>query len=689
MVSYQPIRAFIAAAVVAILLVVSISMHQKIIVVDGFSTPSYTTSLTRTKHSSRSSSFLQSTEDGQGSNEEAQRLKDKANQYRVEAEKLKLTLGLQKIDALETEIREFVNSSRVNSDGSATSDKHGQDKLQELKDRVEDLVRGSLGSEEAEKMLSQLATFSSSVSKASTDSSQSTTTSSSSNNSSLSPEEIKNAIELLDTLPIPVQDTLAKAAGYASYNSILDIHKEDFVQSLYENRNKSTEELRRLYGQSFMEPTTTDVMDVLVSAMKNEEKGATRAMELFPRTVQDIEEGILPTEEDADAVFQLLDRSFMATEKPIKGNGGYIIKGANKRKTSNELLDYIDGKLKKSNPQWSEKFQVSLVEIYSDANEELFEDALLITPNKFPPLANRALSIVTTAIALFSSVVFCIGAFSDNEVVMARLKEATELAQAGGSYDVAWFNTLLIPLLATLGSAQGVHEAAHYVVAWSKQVKLTSPTILPALALPYLSFQNRIKTSPKGYADLFDIAFVGPFAGLSISFIALLVGLQMTTTVDSDMTQLLPSLPVGYLTQSTLGGTIVDLVLGGGDGILINQDPTTQIPLHPVAIGGFIGLIIHALDLVPVGSTDGGRMSQAILGRVWHLTFSSLVFFVLFIASFTSDSNILLGFLFIYSFTQRDMEIPCRNEIDKADLPRAVAALVSWILAALILVPLR
>ena len=677
MVSYQPIRAFIAAAVVVMLHIVSISMHQKMIVVDGFSTPSYTTSLTLTKHSSRSSSFLQSTEDGQGKNEEARRLKDKANQYRVEAEKLKLTLGLKKIDALETEIREFVNS-----------DKHGQDKLQELKDRVEDLVRGSLGSEEAEKMLSQLATFSSSVSKASTDSSQSTTTSSSSDNS-LSPEEIKNSIALLDTLPIPVQDTLAKAAGYASYNSILDIHKEEFVQSLYENRNKSTEELRRLYGQSFMEPTTTDVMDVLVSAMKNEEKGATRAMELFPRTVQDIEEGILPTEEDADAVFQLLDRSFMATEKPIKGNGGYIIKGANKRKTSNELLDYIDGKLKKSNPQWSEKFQVSLVEIYSDANEELFEDALLITPNKFPPLANKALSIVTTAIALFSSVVFCIGAFSENEVVMARLKEATELAQAGGSYDVTWFNALLIPLLATLGSAQGVHEAAHYLVAWSKQVKLTSPTILPALALPYLSFQNRIKTSPKGYADLFDIAFVGPFAGLSISFIALLVGLQMTTTVDSDMTQLLPSLPVGYLTQSTLGGTIVDLVLGGGDGILINQDPTTQIPLHPVAIGGFLGLIIHALDLVPVGSTDGGRMSQAILGRVWHLTFSSLVFFVLFIASFTSDSNILLGFLFMYSFTQRDMEIPCRNEIDKADLPRAVAALVSWILAALILVPLR
>lgn len=221
------------------------------------------------------------------------------------------------------------------------------------------------------------------------------------------------------------------------------------------------------------------------------------------------------------------------------------------------------------------------------------------------------------------------------------------------------------------------------------QVKLTTPTILPSLGLPYLSFQNRIKTSPKGYADLFDIAFVGPITGLSVSFVALLVGLQLTTTVDPSTAQLLPSLPVGYLTQSTLAGTIVDLILGGGDGILLNQDATTQVPLHPVAIGGFLGLIIHALDLVPVGSTDGGRMSQAILGRVWHLTFSSLVFLVLFISSFTSDSSILLGYLFIYSFTQRDMEIPCRNEVDKVELPRAVAALVTWLLAALILVPLR
>lgn len=195
-----------------------------------------------------------------------------------------------------------------------------------------------------------------------------------------------------------------------------------------------------------------------------------------------------------------------------------------------------------------------------------------------------------------------------------------------------------------------------------------------------------MKTSPQDYAALFDIAAVGPFAGLSVSFAALWYGLQLTSEVDS---KLLPSLPIGFITQSALGSTIVDYFLNGGDGFFLNQEASTQISLHPFAVAGFLGMMINSLDLIPIGSTDGGRMSQAIFGRVWHLTFSSLVFFIIFLASFTTNSDLLLGFLFVNSFTQRDLEVPCRNEIDKANLPRAIAAFVSWCLAVLVLVPIR
>lgn len=639
-----------------------------------------------------------------GDDGEARRLKDKAKKIRAEAERLQLTLGLQKIEKLEGDVRRFAEGGDDGDGAASKSEERESDKLRELRDRVQDLVRGSLGAEEADAMLSKLSSFPPSGAPGGSVA----PTGDAAPLPKLTGEEVRSAVSLLGTLPAPVKDTLAKAAGYPGYDSVSDM--EEFVQNLYARKDESAEALRRLYFRSFSEnlpgadapaPSPgaaagdgenrlSGLSKLLSSQLEESMENKTRAMELFPRTVTEIaDEAVLPSADDANVVFQLLEKSFMATEKPVQVAGGYIIRGTNKRKSASELLEYLDGKVAKANPEWTDKFQISLVEIYADKTEELFEDAILISPNKFVPLVSKLLVVATTSVALFSSFVYAIDTFGENPEVMQRLKDAGEIATAGGVYDISWFNELLVPLLLTLGAAQGLHEMMHYLVAWTRQVKLTSPTILPSQALPYLSFQNRIKTSPKGYADLFDIAFVGPVAGLSISFIAFLVGLQLTTTVDPATAQLLPSLPVGYLTQSTLGGTIVDLVLGGGDGLLLNQDAATQVPLHPVAIGGFLGLIIHAADLVPVGSTDGGRMSQAVLGRVWHLTFSSVVFFVLFIASFTSDSNILLGFLFIYSFTQRDMEIPCRNEIDKVELPRAVAALVSYLLAALILVPMR
>ncbi|KAL7499572.1 hypothetical protein ACHAWT_008574 [Skeletonema menzelii] len=555
-------------AMVAMTLVLLMCTHPAM----SFAPPTFATQ-TKHHHSLQSTSILKSSNDDSG--DEARRLKEKADEYRDEAEKLRLTLGLKRIEKLKDDIQLFMTTEEF---GSTEQE---QKKFAELKARVEDLVRKSVGDEEAESMLAGLSSFSSNNNAVPVQSSPSSDV-----NVALTEEEMKSAIAFVGSLPIPVKDTLAKAAGYPNYDSIINL--EEFVNNLYVNKDASNEKLRRLYFQAFAKnlPGGTDIVmkdaneeyeieglsKAIQQKIDERMQNSTRAMELFPRVVQDADEAILPREIDANVIFQLLDRTtFMAVEKPMQVEGGYIIRGENKRKTATQLLEVIDEKLAKKSPQWQDSFQLSFVEIYADSSEQLFEDALLITPNKFAPMSPKLFAGVVTAISLFSSFVYCIDTFSENAAVMQRLKEA-----------------------------------------------------------------------------------------------------------------------IGFITQSTLGGTIVDLLLGGGDGILINQDPSTQIPLHPVAIGGFLGMIIHAFDLVPIGSTDGGRMSQAVLGRVWHLTFSSLVFAVLFLTSLFNDGfNLLLGFIFIYSFTQRDMEIPCKNEIDRVELPRAVAAFVCWIIAALILCPLK
>ena len=443
---------------------------------------------------SSSSTCLRSTNGNDGSSskaeEEAQRLREKANQYRNEAEKLRLTLGIQKIEGLEKDIREFMNGddAEASSSDSRSSEKREADKLKELRTRVQDLVRGSLGKEEADNMLASLSAFSSTSTFSDAKEGEESAV------STLTEEELYNAISLLSTLPKPVKDTLAKAAGYPDYDTIPSM--KNLVNRLYEkNKDISTEELRRLYFQSFSENlpaptsmagstkkrTAKDELDeeyellgvskMLANKLEEVLDNSTRAMELFPRNVQEADDSVLPTEADADVIFQLLDKSFMATQKPVKVQGGYIIRGTNKRKTAGELLDVVDGKLAKTNPEWTEKYQVSFVELYSDADMELFEDAILITPNKFASMAPKLLAGVVTAVTLFFSFVFCIDAFGENPIVMEKLKEATELAQNGGAYDITWFNELLVPLLVTLGAAQGVHEVAHYAVAWTKQVR--------------------------------------------------------------------------------------------------------------------------------------------------------------------------------------------------------------------------
>ena len=424
--------------------------------VEGFSPP-------RPLHVATARLPLQSSADS----DSPEKLREKASEIRREAEQLRLTLELKKIDELSEDVKDLAEQQTRNNGSDAWNNK-----LEVLQGRVADIVRSSsvIDQDEADELLARF---------------QTTTTTS----TTFAPEEVEQMLSLIDDLPRAARETLAITAGYLNYATA----KSDpaFLSKLSSHQG-SNMALRRTYAQSLVNDpdakvvvvdesyTIEDIADALVEDLQDRLDG-NRAMELFPRSVQDVDDELLPGDEDAEAIFRLLDSStFMATEKPIRVNGGYLIRGVNKRSSSSQLIEAIDDKIAKGLSEFTNRYQVSFVEITADPNsEEFIEDSLLITPNKFPVRAPLALGIVATAISCFYTFTYGINTFAGNPVVMQRLKEANEQAAALAagttatdlaSYDLSWFNDLLLPLLGSLAVIQGVHELGHLTVAWANNV---------------------------------------------------------------------------------------------------------------------------------------------------------------------------------------------------------------------------
>eukprot|EP00559_Dactyliosolen_fragilissimus_P002277 CAMPEP_0184859464 /NCGR_PEP_ID=MMETSP0580-20130426/4459_1 /TAXON_ID=1118495 /ORGANISM="Dactyliosolen fragilissimus" /LENGTH=715 /DNA_ID=CAMNT_0027356103 /DNA_START=379 /DNA_END=2526 /DNA_ORIENTATION=- len=538
----------------------------------------------------------------------------------------------------------------------------------------------------------------------------------------LTDDELTAGVKYFNTLPKPLRVAMAKAIDVDESKTsphviVLGIcQKGDDID--YEQLKKDYRKALNGEDITTAQPTffSSDAVGESGNAKRNEDEKViginkeygeiieenieewqynTFVEEMLPRVTR--KEGMEPTQTDVDLfVEKIIDKDiFQMKEKPKKVPGGFIIPGqlGKSAKNGDELISAIDLKVSESIPSFGEKFQACYIADPTAQNAEVENDqldgdpVLFISSNDFSPTTSRFLLSSVTAISLFFALVFDVATFGNNNAVMDRLMQANDL----GNYDLSWFNSLLAPMLLSLGISQAVHELAHLVVAWQNKFKISPPTVLPMLTLPYLSFQSKLKTSPKNYSSLFDFGFSGPAAGMITSLAFLLIGMQLTTTMDASALQNAPSLPVAFLRLSSLGGTIVDYFLGG-NGIILGMDPASGVPMHPLAIGGFAGMMINALDSIPFSSTDGGRMSQSLLGRSGHIVFSGSCYFALLIYTIFNDParDVFLAYLVINGFFQKDLEVPCRNEVDgegEPGLGRAAAALLIWSMTILTLAP--
>lgn len=171
-----------------------------------------------------------------------------------------------------------------------------------------------------------------------------------------------------------------------------------------------------------------------------------------------------------------------------------------------------------------------------------------------------------------------------------------------------------LPLLAILLA----HESGHYVTARRYRVNASPPFFIPFPAqwniLGTMGAFIRLRSPVFDRRTLFDIGVAGPMAGMIIAIPVLLAGLALSRTVSGG-----PTLPLSHQFLPFGNGYIFvgdSLLMLLGRAVMGLHGP---VELHPLAMAGWVGILVTSLNLLPMAQFDGGHIAYALFGRsqVW------------------------------------------------------------------------
>jgi len=147
------------------------------------------------------------------------------------------------------------------------------------------------------------------------------------------------------------------------------------------------------------------------------------------------------------------------------------------------------------------------------------------------------------------------------------------------------------------------HELGHYLTCRRYRIQATLPYFIPAPTLiGTLGAFIRIRSPLTRRQELFDVGANGPLVGFLLSVPALFVGLQLSRLVPA-----LPRESSILFGEPLLLKVFVRLIFGP---VAQNQD----LILHPLAVAGWVGLLVTSFNLFPVGQLDGGHILYAVFG---------------------------------------------------------------------------
>ena len=226
-----------------------------------------------------------------------------------------------------------------------------------------------------------------------------------------------------------------------------------------------------------------------------------------------------------------------------------------------------------------------------------------------------------------------------------------------------------------------VHELGHYFMARHHRIRVTLPYFIPVpFALGTFGAFIKMRSPAENRRALFDVAIAGPLAGLVIAIPALLIGLRssvivaVTEPVAGMMhggTSLSSSVLLAFLAKLSLGTELLD---------------GHVLQLSPLAFAGWLGLMVTALNLLPIGQLDGGHIAHAMFGRSAGDTIGSVAMWTLLLLGLFVWPGLLTWAIIVFFMAGRGA--PPLEDVTPLSPSRRCMGYAAFVVLALILAPL-
>ncbi|MBI5588116.1 MAG: site-2 protease family protein [Deltaproteobacteria bacterium] len=367
--------------------------------------------------------------------------------------------------------------------------------------------------------------------------------------------------------------------------------------------------------------------------------------------------GKAPVENEKDAALKEMSELFTWDIFFLKGTrtvGDAFIFEGNLRARPESALDVLKGRFRE---KFGKKYRVLLQQ---DAEER---PVIVVVPNEETESREAAPSSPLINILLL-------------------LATVVTTTIAGASHHGV--NLFLEPLKFTVGlpyalgimAILGIHELGHYIVARRHGIDTTLPYFIPIpFGLGTFGAVMQMRSQVKNRKALFDTGIAGPMAGLIIAIPLLFIGLQYSTVIKDGS-------PAGVsLSSSVLLAFISRLSLG--DAVSVSH----TVVLHPLAFAGWLGLMITALNLLPIGQLDGGHVSYALFGRSRAEIIAHVAFFAIIVLGIFVWSGWLMWALIVF-FLSGVKSRPPENDVTGLDRKRVFLGAIAFVLLFLIMSPL-